>query len=177
MTNINKNLIRTHFSVLGFVILNFIIKLITNYGVNSELIFILKIVIYVSGIVLFFMNRKQLKKISIYFFYYLISVIIICFFWLFGGIFLAILSSIVLKPIFHKEIKYQKENLKIYSNFSGFFASCCEYEVVENKLLIFEKSYGILRIEGQLETENNEIEIKNNQVVYKNKVVNFNSEK
>jgi hypothetical protein len=176
MTKFNRILFKIHFYILGFVILNYLIQLVTNFGINSKLIFILKVIVYVSGITLFFLYIKPFKKISIYFFYYLLSIVIGILFWISGGIFLAILSSVFMRPIYPKEIKYQNENLKIYSNFNGFFAACCEYEIAENKLLIFEKRYGKIKLEGQLESEKSEIKIINNEVQYKHKVINFNGE-
>lgn len=176
MTNINRIIFKIHFYILSFVILNFLFRLITNLGINSNLIFILKILIYISGSLLFFLNRKPFKKILVYYFYYLLSILIGILFWLFGGIFLAILSSLFLKPIYPNDIKYQKGNLKIYSSFNGLFARCCEYEITENKLLIFEKYYGKIKLDGQLESGKSEIKIINNQVHYKHKVINFNGE-
>ncbi|WP_298137531.1 hypothetical protein [Flavobacterium sp.] len=176
MTNINRIIFKIHFYILSFVILNYVIQLTTNFGINSNVIFILKILIYISGSILFFLNRKPFKKISIYYFYYLLSILTGILFWSFGGIFLAILSSLFLKPIYPKDIKYQKENLKVYSSFNGFFAACCEYEITENKLFIFEKYYGKIKLDRQLEFEKSDIKIINNQVQYKHKVVNFNEE-
>ena len=176
MTNINRSLNNLHFSILGFVFLNFIIEYVTNYGLNSKLIFVLKIIIYLSGIGLFFLNRKPFKKVALYYFYYILTVVIGILFWLSGGIFLAILSSIVLKPIYPKEINYQKNNLKVYTNFNGFFAACCEYEIAENKLLIFEKHIGKIKVEGQIEAEKSDIKIIDNVVEYKHKIINYGNE-
>lgn len=176
MTKTNRNLKRLHFFLLGFVLLNFIIQIVTNYGLNNKLIFILKIIIYSTGIILFFINIKPIRKITFYFLYYLLTIIIAFLFWLFGGIFLAILASLVLKPIYPKENIYQNDNLKIYHNFESFFAHCCEYEIVENKLLIFEKNYGKINFEGIINPEKDEIKLINNVIEYKHKVKIYNSE-
>ena len=66
--------------------------------------------------------------------------------------------------------------MTIYSNFNGFFASCCEYEIAENKLFIFEKYIGKIKLEGQLETKNSDIKIINNQVEYKHPIINYSDE-
>ena len=176
MTNINRIIFKIHFYVLSFVILNYLVQLITNFGINSTLIFILKLLIYVSGFTLFFLNKKPFKKLAVYYFYYFISILTGILFYVFGGIFLAILTSIFLKPVYPKEIKYQKENLKVYSSFNGFLGACCQYEIVENKLLIFEKYYGKIKIDGQLESEKSDIKLLNNEVQYKHKVINFKGE-
>lgn len=82
----------------------------------------------------------------------------------------------LLFPIFPKEIIYKNENLKIYSSFNGFFSPCCEYEVVESKLVFFEKHYGKIKIEDQIENDNCEIKISNNEIIYKHKVSKFKGE-
>ena len=84
--------------------------------------------------------------------------------------------TLLLKPIYPKEINYKKDNLIIYSNFNGFFAACCEYEIAENKLCIFEKNIGKIRLEGQIEAKSSEIKIINNDVEYKHKIINYNNE-
>ena len=176
MTNINRNLKSLHFLLLGFILLNFTIQMLTNYSLNSKLIFVFKCVIYISGFALFFINRKPLKKITFYFSYYLISIIILILFRLFGGIFLGLISSIILFPIYPKEVKYEKDNLKVYQKFTGFFGACCQYEIVENKLLLFEKNYGFIKLEGEIETEKSDIQIIENQIEYKHKIVNYQNE-
>jgi hypothetical protein len=176
LTRINQNIKKIHFLILGFVFLNFTIQLTTNYGLNTKLIFILKCIIYLSGFTLFFLNRKPIKKITFYYSYYLFSLIILLLFRIFGGIFLGLLSSLILFPIYPKEVKYEKDNLKVYEKFTGFLGACCQYEIVENKLLIFEKKYGFIKLEGQIEAEKSEIKLFNNIVEYKHKVRNYNYE-
>ena len=154
----------------------FTIQLTTNYGLNTKLIFILKCIIYLSGFTLFFLNRKPIKKITFYYSYYLFSLIILILFRIFGGIFLGLLSSLILFPIYPKEVKYEKDNLKVYEKFTSFLGACCQYEIVENKLLIFEKKYGFIKLEGQIEAEKSEMKLVNNIVEYKHKVRNYNYE-
>ncbi len=172
ISKINRDFKKIHFLILGFVLLNFTIQIITTYGLNSKLIFILKCVIYLSGFSLFLLNRKPFKKITLYYSYYLFSFIILILFRIFGGIFLGLLSSIILFPIYPKEIKYEKDNLKVYEKFTGFLGACCQYEIAENKLLIFEKNYGFIKLERQIEAEKSEIKIIENQVEYKHKIIN-----
>lgn len=42
--------------------------------------------------------------------------------------------------------------------------------------MIFEKYYGKIKIEGQLESEKSVIKLLNNEVQYKHKVINFKGE-
>ena len=59
--------------------------------------------------------------------------------YLFGGIFLGIVNSIILYPVYPNEIKFQNDNYIVYSNFTGFLGKCCRYEITERKFLIFEE--------------------------------------
>ena len=158
------------------MLLNFTIQIITNYGLNTKLIFTLKCVIYLSGFLLFLLNRKPFKKITFYYSYYFFSFIVLILFKIFGGIFLGLLSSMILIPIYPKEIKYEKDNLKVYEKFTGFLGACCQYEIAENKLLIFEKNYGFIKLEGQIEAEKSDIRIIENQIEYKHKILNYQNE-
>ena len=176
LTKTNQNLKKLHFLILGFVLLNFTIQMITNYGLNTKLIYILKCVIYLSGISLFLLNRKPFKKITFYYSYYLFCFIVLILFRIFGGIFLGLLSSIILFPIYPKEVKYEKDNLKVYEKFTGFLGACCQYEIAENKLLIFEKICGKIKIEEGIETEKSEIKMINNVIEYKHKIKSYNFE-
>lgn len=173
ISKINQVLKKIHFVILGFLLLNFTIQIITNYGLNAKLIFILKCIVYFSGFSLFFLNRKPFRKITFYYSYYLFSIIVLILFRIFGGIFLGLLSSIILLPIYPKEVKYEKDNLKVYEKFTGFLGACCQYEIVENKLVFFEKNYGFLKLEEQIEAEKSELRIIKNQVEYKHKVKNY----
>jgi hypothetical protein len=169
----NRTLNKIHFSVLAFIFLNLFIQFVSNYGLENNLILCLIIVVYFTGTILFFINRIPFKKIAIYYFFYILSIIIGVLFWIFGGIFFALLASFFLKPIYPKEVKYKKDKLIIYSEFNGFFATCCEYEITENKLFKFQKHIGKIRLEGQLETENIDIKIINNEVEYKHPKINY----
>jgi hypothetical protein len=173
ISKINQDFKKTHFLILGFVLLNFTIQIITNYGLNTKLIFILKCVIYLSGFSLFLLNRKPFKILTFYYSYYFFSFIVLILFRIFGGIFLGLLSSMILFPIYPKKVKYEKDNLKVYEKFTGFLGACCQYEIAENKFLIFEKDYGFIKLEGQIEAEKSDIKIIENQVEYKHKIINF----
>ncbi|MBP4138686.1 hypothetical protein [Flavobacterium geliluteum] len=178
MTNIFEKIYKIHFYVLGFILLNFTIQLIIGFSLNSNVIFILKILIYFSGFALFFKYRKPFRKISIYFFYYLLSGLIIIMFWLFGGIFLAILSSIILFPVYPKEIKYEKDNLKVYSKFKGFLGSCCSYEIAESKLFVFEKYCGDIKLDvGDINAKGTSLKIVNDSIEYKHVIIDYKDNK
>jgi hypothetical protein len=167
---IKFRLYKWHFYLLGLILLNWGIGIMTDYRLNSNLIYILKIILYLTGIVLFFKTLRPFKLMAVYFSFYVISVFLTGFFFLFGGIFLAVMSSFALYPIFPKQTKYKTETIKIYDHFQGFLSSCCSYEVVEPKLFIFEKHLGYIKIEGSIDTDIDEFSYKNNTIIHKYKL-------
>jgi predicted membrane protein len=159
-----------HFYLLGFIIINFGIGQITGYRLNQNLTFILKLILYLTGLILFLTTIRRFKKIAIYYSFYVISGVLTGLFILFGGILLAILSSLALYPIFPKQTKYKTETIKIYDRFQGFMGRCCSYEVVEPKLYIFEKHLGYINIKRPIDADKNEFSLKNNTIIYKYKL-------
>lgn len=156
-----------HFYLLGFVLINFGIGQITGYRLNQNLTFILKVILYVTGLILFLTTIRPFKKIAIYYSFYAISGVLTGLFFLFGGIFLAILSSLVLLPIVPKQTEYKTETIQIYDKFQGFMARCCSYEVVEPKLYIFEKHLGYINIERPIDADKDKFSFKDNTIIYK----------
>jgi hypothetical protein len=159
-----------HFYLLGVVLLNFGLGLTTGYRLNQNLTFILKIILYLTGLILFLTTLRPIRKITIYYSAYAISVLLTGLFFMFGGILLAILSSIVLYPIAPKQTQYRTATIIIYDRFQGFMAPCCSYEVVEPELYIFEKHLGYINIKRSIEPERDEFVLKNNTIIYKYKL-------
>src|SRR5690606_33895084 len=89
-----------HFYLLGIVLINFGIGLITGYRLNQNLTSILKVIIYLTGIFLFFKSLRPLKFKAIYYSFYTITAVVTGFLIFFGGLFLAILSSFLLYPVY-----------------------------------------------------------------------------
>ncbi|QGW28413.1 hypothetical protein [Phnomibacter ginsenosidimutans] len=156
-----------HFYLLGLVLINFGTGLITGYRLNQNLTFILKVILYLTALILFLTTIRPFKKIAIYYSFYAISGVLTGLFFLFGGIFLAILSSLVLIPIVPKQTEYKTETIKIYDRFQVFLARCCSYEVVEPKLYVFEKHLGYINIERPIDADKDEFSFKNNTIIYK----------
>ena len=156
-----------HFYLLGLIFLNFATGLVTGYRLNQNLTFILKVILYLTGLILFLTTFRPFKKIAVYYSFYVISGVLTGLFYLFGGIFLAIISSIVLLPIVPKQTEYKTETIMIYDRFQGFMARCCSYEVVEPKLYIFEKHLGYINIDRPIDADKDEFNFNNNKIIYK----------
>ena len=130
---------KIHLYLLGFALFNFTLKNTIEISLNYDLAYFITLMVYTSGIILFFWNFKPFKKTTIYYSYYFITPILTLMFWLFGGIFSALLISIVLYPIYPNEIKAENEKIAFYTKYQGFMGMCCPYEVTEKKYWLLEK--------------------------------------
>lgn len=158
---IRNIIIQIHFYLLGIALLNFTLKNTIDISLNYSLAYIITILIYLSGITLFIWNFKPFKKRAIYYSFYFITPFLTLIFWLFGGIFFAILISIVLYPIYPNEIKAENEKFVIYSKYQGFMGMCCPYELNEKKYWFLEKKIMEINL-------NKVIDFKNASIISKN---------
>lgn len=139
-TSKTRNIItKIHFSLLGTALLNFLLKNTLETSLNFWLAYIMTLLIYASGIVLFVWNLKPFNRLTIYFCIYIVTPILTLLFWLFGGIFFGLLASIVLYPIYPSEVKAESKQNVIYADFHGFLSGCCPYGVTEKRFLLLER--------------------------------------
>ena len=148
-----KTLLKFHIISVSFLILNFLCGITFDISLNYRIALLVKILFYLSGIVLFFLNLKPFKKIALYFLFYLISPILLFLSILIDGIFGGILISFFLFFISPPDVRFHDENIKIYKVNSGFFAGCCQYQITENEFVILEKKIGEFKFEENLQLE------------------------
>jgi hypothetical protein len=168
MAPIKYILTRIHFSSLAFVVINFLLRELVSF--NSNIVFIVKIIICVTGAVLFIYNFRPFKKKAIYYAAYVFSPLLVIIAWLVDGIFGAILASALLFFIYPKEEVYKKNGIIIYKEFAGFLNVGRTYEINETKLLLFEKPIGRIRTDDPLDFENSSVIIKKDSAVVKYKL-------
>jgi hypothetical protein len=157
---------RGHFYILVFMLLHFVLGIVTGYSIHEYVIFSLKVMVYITGLVLFLQSLKPLKTMAIYYGFYALSLIIAGLAALFGGMFFAILSSLVLFPIVPKQAVFETDELKIYSRFQGFMAPCCSYEVVKPEWVLFEKHLGYIHVEQPVNRSSDYFKLNGNKVIY-----------
>lgn len=105
-----NNIYKFHFYLLTFLIAHFSVEKLIGYGFSQPIVFGFKIMLYITGFVLFFWILKPFKKMTIYFFYYFFTPVIAFLGYVFGGVFLVgILGSILLFPIYPKEKAFEKK--------------------------------------------------------------------
>jgi hypothetical protein len=177
MQNIKSKVTKGHFWLLGIVLLNFVTELITGYSLNQNLLFVLKVMLYLSGIGLFFSTLKRFELKTAYFSFYTISAVLAGLFFLLGGIFLAIITSILLYPIYPKELEYETNSIKIYGRYQGFMSRCCPYEVVAPKLFVFEKHLGYITISNSIDPDKDEFVFKDKKITYKHELISYDFDK
>ncbi len=176
MLNIKKAITKTHFYLLLFIILNLGFKSFVEISLNHRIAFLIKTIIYLTGAILFFLNLKPFKKVALYFSIFVWTPLIAASFWIFHGVFLGLVSSIFLSPIFPNEIQYKKDNLKVYSKFQGFLGACCTYEITEQKFFLFEKHLGEIKHES-IDFKNFDMKVENDSIKMKFKESNYDFEK
>lgn len=162
----NIRLQKWHFYLLGVIVLNFVIGQITGYRLSQNLTFTLTVILYLTGLILFFTTIRPFKKFALYYSYYAISIVLIGVFFLVGGIFFALLSSLLISPIFPEQTKYESEKLVFYERYQGIIARCCSYEVVEPKLYFFEKHLGYINMERPINADKDEFSFSDKKLYY-----------
>ena len=161
-----KKILQFHFFLFLFLILQWIFSELTGFSLKQNIIFGIKILVFISGFILLIYFLKPFKKISLYFLYYLITPLISFLGYLFGGVFLVgILMSILLFPILPKDKKFENKDFVIYTKFEGMMGSCCNYEI-KKKFFIFEKKIDDVNFE-ELNVNFDKLEVyyKNNLII------------
>lgn len=145
---LRKILMRIHFGALTMAIMNTLFKNFTTYSLEGDIELSIELLTAISGLTLFFFYLKPFKKINFYFSIYAVITLLSIVTLIFKILFLGFILMIILYPIFPDEKEYEKDGIIISVPFGGFMSRCCPYEIKERKLLIFEKSYGIIESEG-----------------------------
>lgn len=127
--------------------MNSLSKNFTPYSLEGNLEFVIKLLVILSGITLFFYHLKPFKKINTYFSIYILAGIFFIIGLLFRGIPGAIIISIIIFPIIPNNKKYENNGIIISAPFQGFMAPCLTYQIKERKFLIFEKNYGVFELD------------------------------
>lgn len=170
---LKQRLTKIHLYLIVFVLTNFIVTILFDIGIHCYLIFMLKVIIYLTGVTLFFMTIRPFKKLAMYFSVYILSPILILISWLMDGIFGAILGSIFLVMLYPPETKFKDGDYIFYEKFQGFLGTCCSYDITQNKFFILQKKVGEIRIteehsfkESKFTVINNVGHLKLNMEVY-----------
>lgn len=128
-----------HFILLGLLLLNFLLKHTLGFHMRESIAFGLKLILYVSGIGLFVIAVRPLKKLAFYYVLYPLSVLIMAAFYCFGGIPLAVLASLAYAPVAPERKAFDNGELRMYEGYHGFLGACCDYTFEKPVLFLFEQ--------------------------------------
>jgi hypothetical protein len=154
-----------HFALLLILLCHFGASILVGFGLNSGITMVLKGMLYLTGVVLFLTSLRPFKKITFYYLFYPMTSVILVLFYFLHGIFAALLSSIVLAPIMPLKADYNKDNIRIYSEFNGFLAPCCEYYVTEKSFYVFEKFKGTIYTEEVIDFDKANVVLKKDSIL------------
>lgn len=145
-----KRLIQFHFSLLAFLVVHFLVAQVSGFGLTQTILFLLKIILCITGFFLFIACFRPFGKRTIYFSYYFLTPIITLLGYLFGGVFLVgILMSVLLAPIIPKQVVYEKNEIVVYTKFQGVLSACCTY-------VMYQKKYGVFELyRGEIQSDDN----------------------
>ncbi len=166
-TKIKEITTKIHFFLLGMVLLNFALKNTIKISLNYNLTYFTTLLVYASGIILFFSSLKPFKKSVIYYGFYFTTPILALAFWLFGGMFFVILTSTILYPIYPNQMKLENEKIVVYSKYQGLMGMCCPYELTEKKYWLLEKKIMEINLNEDIDFDKASLKTKNGKSVLK----------
>lgn len=162
MRKLKKVFLKIHLASVIFLLINFFIKTIFGLSLISNLVLIFKILLYASGMLLFFLYLKPFNKLSFYFSLYFFSPIIIGLSWLIDGIFGAILGSVFLFLFMPSDVRFENNEILINKKTGGLLGSCCDYEVIKKKMFLFEEKVVEFNFDEDIYLKKNDVQLREN---------------
>ncbi len=166
-----QNIARLHFALLILIVFNLTLNTAFGVGITNNVLIGTKLILYLSGIFLFFVHVKPFKVIAIYFSFFLMTPIVIAIFYFMHGIFFALLSSLFIAPIMPLEAEFSESNVKVYSKFNGFLGRCCSYYVTQNKLFVFEEHVGDIDTQGPMDFKKSKFTLGSDSIIIESDTV------
>lgn len=162
MIKLKKIFLKIHLTSILLLLINFCIKIIFGLSLLWKLLLIFKILLYASGMLLFFLYLKPFKKLSFYCSFYILSPIIIGLSWLMDGIFGAILGSIFLFFFMPSDVRFENDEILINKRFGGLLGRCCDYEVVKKRMFLFEEKAAEFNLEENIYLKKKDVQLREN---------------
>jgi hypothetical protein len=162
MRKLKKVFLNIHVTSIVFFFFNFCIKIIFRLSLTWKLLLIFKILLYASGLLLFFLYLKPFKKLSFYFSLYVFSPILISLSWLIDGIFGAILGSLFLFFFVPGDVRFENNEIVINKKFGGLLGRCCDYEVIKKRMFLFEEKAAEFNLEENIYLKKDDVQLREN---------------
>lgn len=148
-----KYVIRFHFITLCIAIINVFLKKYGSFSFENTVEFGIEISVLVSGVILFLFHLKPFRGASYYFSFYGLSVILFVAGFLFKDSIFSLFALVLVYFIVPDEKKVEENGISVYFIIEGAMAPCCNYQVKTREFFIFEKSYGNIELEEQIDFE------------------------
>lgn len=156
---------RLHFLALSIIIINTILKLSLGIGLLPSIVFAIKLLILLTGVLLCFYYIRPTKKRVVYFGFYPIVLFFLLIGFIFKGIFGAVLMSMILYPILPYEKVFETKNVAVSIPFQGFVGRCCEYQVAEKIGYVFQEEYKRIDAGGRIDVNTFEVKSTGDELV------------
>ncbi|MEH0155930.1 hypothetical protein V6R21_17420 [Limibacter armeniacum] len=128
---LNKILFGTHITLIFFILFHFLFIWSFNFGVNSQLVYFTRIVIYLTGVLLFFLNVRRFRFSVVYYSLYLCYPLVVAVAWLIDGMMGLIVGAALIFYFVPTETVIEKGQYQIREDFNGVLDACCDYSVYE----------------------------------------------
>ena len=132
-------LFKLHFGLITFLLLHLILFGTTGLALESGVVFPVKFLAFLSGIILFFRLWGQRSFAKYYAGIYFFAPLLVIIDYLIDGILGAIWGSVLLLFIYLPESVVKEGAYEVKSEYAGLMNPCCFYALYENQYLIFEK--------------------------------------
>ncbi len=143
---------KVHFSLLVFLLMNLTLGLMLDIKFSAKLVFAVKVITYLSGMLLFFLSIKQRKLLTVYYSLYILSPLGVVLSWLADGILGGLVGGLFLAFLMPPEHLRQFNSYELRSPFTGFMGSCCHYDIYRQKWLVLEQRVARFRSEQSPES-------------------------
>ncbi|WP_076666164.1 hypothetical protein [Pontibacter indicus] len=138
---------KVHLGLLVLLLANLLLFVISDLEFDNRLMFLVRVLIYATGVLLFINTFKNRSAITYYSPLYILSPIVVFFSWLSDGILGALLGSIFFAFLTPADNIMQSDRYQIRSQYTGFLSGCCSYNLYETKFPMFEKKIGEFRVQ------------------------------
>lgn len=135
---------RFHLSLLFLILLNLILHTIADVGLDYRLLYVVKLLTYLSGVGIFtwIIRRRSWGFVGFYSSLYLLYPLGVAITWIADGILGAVVGSLLFALVNPPAHSVEHGGYHVRAQFTGFFGACCTYGVYQNQYLLFERQVG-----------------------------------
>jgi hypothetical protein len=135
----NKVLLRRiHFSLLLFLLINFLIRLIVGVSIEARIVLVGKVLLYLSALCLLGLSIRHMSRLTVYYSLYILYPLSCVLSWLADGILGALISSLFFYLLIPPTVVQKQRHYELREEFTGLLGGCCSYSIYQNHGYLFE---------------------------------------